>query len=516
MNWKLLILCGIWCLGVGCTRQDPAVTVMPTRMSLVEMPTIEEGGSEMDVVAPTVSPTVGLGVAVAEKVYIGTPTPDPTRPVIIEGVDNYQIHTVQAGETLGIIAGLYGSTVEDLMLINQLEAADYLSVGQALLVPGGAALVTPSFKLVPDSELVYGPSYKDFSVGAVANYYGGYLVGYEEVVEGQLLSGVEIVELVAMRFRVGPRVLLAALEYRGGWVTTAGVVEPNYPLGYVQAGSEGLYRQLGWAANQLNLGYYGRAEGGRPTMMLADGTRIAYALDINDGTAGVQAFLGASNQGGYQGWLFDAGDAGWYGTYTRLFGNPFSYTYEPLWPREMTQPYLALPWAEGETWYFTGGPHGGWAGGSAWAALDFVDGSEYLGCYETTSWVTAMADGRVVWSDFGGVLVDLDGDGYAGTGWTIFYMHLATEGRVAVGTEVRVGDRLGRPSCEGGFSNGSHVHVARLYNGRWISADGRVPFIMGGWVSQGLGGEYDGILVRGEVVKEACECRAEINGILHD
>jgi hypothetical protein len=36
---------------------------------------------------------------------------------------------------------------------------------------------------------------------------------------------------------------------------------------------------------------------------------------------------------------------------------------------------------------------------------------------------------------------------------------------------------------------------------------------MGGWISQGLGREYDGLLVRGDIVKEACECREEGNTI---
>jgi hypothetical protein len=36
---------------------------------------------------------------------------------------------------------------------------------------------------------------------------------------------------------------------------------------------------------------------------------------------------------------------------------------------------------------------------------------------------------------------------------------------------------------------------------------------MSGWRSQGLGREYDGLLVRGDEAKEACECRGEINAI---
>lgn len=116
-------------------------------------------------------------------------------------------------------------------------------------------------------------------------------------------------------------------------------------------------------------------------------------------------------------------------------------------------------------------------------------------------------------SDFGAVVVDVDGDGFAGTGWAVTYMHLETRDRIPAGTVVQPGDRLGHPSCEGGFSNGTHVHISRTYNGRWVAADGSIPFMLGGWLSQGLGQEYDGLLVKGDMVKEACECREEINAI---
>jgi hypothetical protein len=55
--------------------------------------------------------------------------------------------------------------------------------------------------------------------------------------------------------------------------------------------------------------------------------------------------------------------------------------------------------------------------------------------------------------------------------------------------------------------------VARLYNGRWVSADGALPFNMGGWLSQGAGREYNGALIKGDMVKTACQCREERNAI---
>jgi LasA protease len=521
----LLLLLG------GCVRPNPDVEVGATMVPLALPPGVSAPATAPEGAAPAVlaardqqqrgSGTGGLAALPAAPTpalppYPGTPTPDPVRAgsVAPDGT-LYQTHTVAVGETLNYIAQRYGSTAEELLALNQLNIDEFLTVGQELRVPGGSTLVGPSFKILPDSELVYGPAARGFDVATFLSYFDGYLVRYVEDVEGQPLDGPGIVQLVADRFSVNPRLLLAALEYRSGWLSQAQPAQPVYPMGRVRQGTEGLYRQLAWAADQLNWGFYGRAEGGLTAVTIGDMT-IAFAGDINDGTAGVQRWLAAHDGASYDEWLQATGPSGFFATYSALFGNPFAYTVDPLWPEGLAAPELALPWAVGEIWYLTGGPHGGWASGSAWAALDFVPHHEQLGCYPTDAWTRAMAPGVVTRSDFGAVVVDLDGDGYAGTGWAITYMHLETRDRIAAGTRVETGDPLGHPSCEGGFSNGTHVHISRTYNGRWVAADGALPFIMSGWRSQGLGREYDGLLVRGDEVKEACECRADLNAILRD
>jgi murein DD-endopeptidase MepM/ murein hydrolase activator NlpD len=97
-------------------------------------------------------------------------------------------------------------------------------------------------------------------------------------------------------------------------------------------------------------------------------------------------------------------------------------------------------------------------------------------------------------------------DGDESTGWTILYLHMSSEGRVAVGSIVQPGDPIGRPSCEGGFSNGTHMHIARRYNGEWIPAScdqcqaglETPAFNLGGWSVVGLiGQEYQGYLMNG-------------------
>jgi murein DD-endopeptidase MepM/ murein hydrolase activator NlpD len=107
-----------------------------------------------------------------------------------------------------------------------------------------------------------------------------------------------------------------------------------------------------------------------------------------------------------------------------------------------------------------------------------------------------MADGVVARSETGDIMLDLDGDGHEETGWVIFYLHLSSIDRIALGTKVKAGDPLGHPSCEGGETTGTHVHIARKYNGEWILADSPIPLNMEGWVAHDGAQAYLGTLVR--------------------
>jgi LasA protease len=95
----------------------------------------------------------------------------------------------------------------------------------------------------------------------------------------------------------------------------------------------------------------------------------------------------------------------------------------------------------------------------------------------------------------------------------VLYMHIETRDRVQPGTRLQAGEHIGHPSCEGGVSTGTHVHLARRYNGEWIPADQFIPFNLDGWISSGTGTEYDGYLTRNGVSIEAYAGRSANNGI---
>ena len=130
-----------------------------------------------------------------------------------------------------------------------------------------------------------------------------------------------------------------------------------------------------------------------------------------------------------------------------------------------------------------------------------------------THWIRSRAGRRLPCS--GAVVLDLDGDGNEHTGWAVFYYHLRSDSIPPTGKVLKTGDRVGYPSCEGGRTTGTHVHIARKYNGEWIEADGPIPFTLGGWVAHTDGVPYKGQLTRELPTKEivACECVSQRNMI---
>jgi hypothetical protein len=119
-------------------------------------------------------------------------------------------------------------------------------------------------------------------------------------------------------------------------------------------------------------------------------------------------------------------------------------------------------------------------------------------------------------SDRNIVVLDLDGDGNEQTGWAIIYLHIANKNRIPAGTWVETGDFLGYPSCEGGRATGTHTHIARKFNGEWMTADGPIPFVLSGWrVHAGLQ-PYKGTLTRGDQVVVASQVGAFTSRISRD
>jgi hypothetical protein len=171
-----------------------------------------------------------------------------------------------------------------------------------------------SLKLIPDSELVYGPSSAQFDISAFIQGHGGYLASYTQDVEGEYLTGEQIITRAAQNYSVNPRLLLAMLEYRSGWVTNPTPENVDYPLGFYDDYYAGLSRQVTWAANNLNRGYYAWRVNAISTLPLNDGTYVPLDLTINAGPRAYSIFVVQSPVLGLR-WA-----RRFFQTYNQLFG----------------------------------------------------------------------------------------------------------------------------------------------------------------------------------------------------
>ena len=434
--------------------------------------------------------------ATNEPGHAATPTVTPTQPIVNT---TPVLYYTQAGDTLPVVAARFGVQPEEISSPDEIPERALFNPGQLLVIPNRLANTTSSQHFMPDSEVVYSPSALDFDVSNFVSESGGYLSDYSQYLATTgITSGPQVVQRIATENSINPRLLLALLEYQSGWVFNQ---EPtgsaDYPLGKVNPRDQGLYKQLAWAVNQLSIGYYGWREGRLTEITFKDGITARLAPDLNAGTAALQYYFAQLYDSEQWVAALDL-DNGFPALYEGIFGSPWvrAMSVEPLYPPDLVQPVLVLPFMINQIWSYSGGPHGAWERDGAWAAVDFAPGSLEHGCFDTEVYTVAGASGLVVRSENGVVSIDLDGDGREQTGWVLMYLHIAEKGRIPAGTWVERGDLLGHPSCEGGFSTGTHLHLARKYNGEWIVADGPLPFVMSGWTVHAGEKAYEGTLTR--------------------
>jgi LasA protease len=431
-------------------------------------------------------------------------TPFPTRPAY--GPGELVAYTAQTGDTLPALAARFNTTVEGIRKANPIIPDD------ATTMPPGMPMEIPIYyrplwgtphQMIPDAAFVNGPDAAAFETSAFVEGSQGWLRYFRSWAFGGTRTGADIVDYIGINYSISPKVLLALLEYKSGAITEPSIspLEERNVLKIDTNRWIGVFYQLSTASDRLNDGYYRWRSGDLLEFELADGSLVRPDPWQNAATVTLQYFF--SQTMSVSEFHHAIGPDGFSRTYTDLFGDPW--IIEPHIPGSLQQPEFLLPFESDKVWAFTGGPHTGWGSLAPWSALDFAPPSEMSGCVPSNVPTTAVADGVVVRDGVGTLVLDLVGDGDERTGWAIFYFHIAQDGRAPVGTRVAAGDPLGFPSCEGGRSTGTHIHIARKYNGEWMEADGVLPFVMSGW--RPIRGEYpyQGWLVRDDVMILASE-----------
>ena len=442
-----------------------------------------------------------------------TVTPLPTHITAYPQRPHYQPgeqvdYTVQSGDTLPVLAIRFNTTVTQIHQSNPSIPQDVTTLppGMPMKIPiYYMPLWGPSYQILPDSLFVDGPVQTGFDTQAFITSHPGWLKRYSEYAFNGTRSAGEIIDYIAINYSISPRLLLSLLDYQSGALSLEAVSQSafDYPLGNRNASYKGLYMQLNWAANLLNNSYYSYRTGELISFTHQDGTLERPDPWQNAATVSLQYYF--SSRYDYNTYLQSVGSDGLAKTYLALFGDPWEEV-EPVMPGDLRQPVLRFPFPAGQVWAFTGGPHTNWGNGAPLTSLDFAPPNEAGGCNPTDLFATAVADGLVVRTDDGVVVLDLDGDGDERTGWVVFYLHIAAEDLVTMGAELKAGDPVGHPSCEGGHATGTHVHIARKYNGEWIPAEGILAFNLEGWIAYNGDVPYLGTLRRNAVVVTACTC----------
>ena len=533
----LFIVLLIASLLTGCAANSSLWGNLPTAaapsgtpIELGQAPTLNPDKTPAGTPSPTLTPLIVLpqpGSPTPGDVTIGqtstlalSPQDTPTLPPVNSSGPMLR-YNAQGGDTLEIVAKRFGVNPTEIISDINLPAPDILlQPGTLLLIPNHLpAEISPGAQSIPDSEIVYSPSSVGFNIKDYVQRQGGYLATYRQDLKTYgPTTGAQAVEYISQDNSLNPRIMLALIEYEGHWVLgqPTNLAQEDYPLGYLGNYSfyyKGLFRQLMWATAKLSEGYYHWRSGRLTELTFNDGSKLQLDPRLNAGTVAIQYFFSLTHD--RASWEQAVAPTGFPALYTRMFGDPWerAKAVEPIIPAGLTQPTLTLPFERGQLWSFIYGPHSAWQApdgtvileGGALAALDFAPASELSGCVKPDSnkWVVAPAAGVVVRTGVGIVILDLDGDGLEQTGWNLLFMHIAPQGSARLGDILQPGDHIGHPSCTGGHSGGTHVHIARKYNGEWILAAGPIPYNMDGWIVHGGDATGKGILVRGDEIVEA-------------
>lgn len=442
----------------------------------------------------------------AEYYFQPLETIEPTETALpdLQVASERKIYLTQNGDTLQNIASRFGTSPDRISALFPISGTRFLNPNLTLFVESPInRQYESSVRVLPDQYVVFSSTASNYDIENEILAAGGYLARYSEETSVGRISGIKIVEKIAQDYSVNPMILLALIEFKSHWLfgEPQGQEEIDYPVGWIEAQHKGLYRQLAWAANTLSAGYYGWRAGRlseipyyRKPLPIQP---IYFEPTLNAGSVAIQ-YLFAQ--------IYDWNDVdaalysenGFISVFTSIFGN----VWDGADPEgiglnaDLPLPVISLPFSPQERWALTGGPHPIWGTGSPWGALDFAPPSTETGCVKSDRWILAATDGVVLRVDRGIVIVDVDGDYNEQTGWVFLYLHVGSSEKVAVGTRLHTGDHVGHPSCEGGNATGSHLHLARKYNGEWIAADGPIPFNLSGWIPYNGALPYQGGMFR--------------------
>ncbi len=131
-------------------------------------------------------------------------------------------YKAQSGDTLPAVAAHFNTTVDAILDANPDLPPDTttLQPGKALEIPAYyLPLIGTPFQMLPDSELIYGPTAEEFDLRMELLRYPGFVSDAADYAYRIDRPAWEVIEIIALNYSLNPRLLLALLEYRGSGLT---------------------------------------------------------------------------------------------------------------------------------------------------------------------------------------------------------------------------------------------------------------------------------------------------------
>ncbi len=369
--------------------------------------------------------------------------------------------------------------------------------------------------LISDEEFVRPAG--DWDIQAFLETQVGPLKNYEFENDEHVVPASRAIEFHAELFAINPRVLLTLMELKSNLLSgpTSDENALRYAMGSDDPDYANFQAQLRWAVEELSKGFRDWYMGENLTrIILGDGTVVKSLPDMDAGTYALLRFLAiGADKAQWRMWI-SQDDGSFHETYIRLFGD-LGHSEGRMGKASSAiinaPANLRLPWGNGETWYYTGGPHTATSGGTSYSkgAIDFAPGGG-SGCFQSSDWVRAASGGTVKYASCNFVRIEHSG------GWSTAYFHLS-DIQVSVGQSVSDGTALGHPSCGTGAScgwngsaTGSHVHLDTRMNNIPQRIDGTV---LGGWTIHESSANYAGTMTNDSTTKTASVYKTSSNAI---
>jgi len=359
------------------------------------------------------------------------------------------------------------------------------------------SLIINDIYMLSDGQFVNGPNVGNFSIDLFLESKNSSLRDYSFNVLDN-----------STEYSINPKVLLTILELRTGLITKTDTSPKEDPFGY--ADLNGFVEELDFFSESLYSNFYFKLynpDSFKESIYLAlsSGETIIINSKINAGSYALLATLAPiTNINEFQQLISLTQENSFINIFKVLFPDSDPLDTSNMCYPEMKVPedFLKLPFKGGDTWRFTGGPHGGVA--PNFTSLDFAPGVSQC-TVPSDRWIVSPADGVVTLVTCGGCRIEID----HGSNWKSYFYHVAdpivTQGQY-VSKNQKIGHPSQRPACTGNCNNcggsatGVHVHYTLLYNGCVQPIDQQ---LLENWEVHATSTEYAGYLERNGIIKSA-------------